>query len=249
MKTKSLLLIGLPIVLGFASKGDFLSEQKKHERVKQAYTEKLNGIEQQLKQLNLDKNNLNILITAFKEEQELVIYAKTKTATSYKKLITYSICASSGTLGPKRKQGDGQVPEGFYHIDRYNPSSLYYLSLGINYPNQSDKIQSTAKNLGGDIFIHGECVTIGCMPMTNDKIKEIYIYALQAKHCGQNNIPVYVFPFKMNAENVKKHNELYKSNKELLNFWNNLKSGYDKFHGNFNELKVGVDKTSGEYIF
>jgi murein L,D-transpeptidase YafK len=249
MKTKTVLLIALPLVLGFGPKNDFLSEQKKYERVKQAYTEKLNGLEQQLKQLNLDKNNLNILITTFKEEQELVIYAKTKTATSYKKLITYSICASSGTLGPKTKQGDGQVPEGFYHIDRYNPSSLYYLSLVINYPNQSDKTQSTAKNLGGDIFIHGECVTIGCLPMTNDKIKEIYIYALQAKHCGQNKIPVYVFPFKMSAENAKKNNEKYKSNKELLSFWNNLKSGYDNFHSNFKELNVAVDKTSGEYRF
>lgn len=249
MKTKTLLLIGLPLVLGFASKSDFLSEQKKHERVKQAYKEKLTSIEQQLKQLNLDKDNLNILITAFKEEKELVIYAKTKTATSYKKLMSYSICESSGTLGPKRKQGDAQVPEGFYKIDRYNPSSLYYLSLGINYPNPSDKIKSTAKNLGGDIFIHGECVTIGCMPMTNDKIKEIYIYALQAKQSGQNNIPVYVFPFKMTAENIKKHNESYKSNTALLNFWNNLKTGYDSFHNNFKELNVTVDKTNGEYRF
>lgn len=249
MKIKIVILMGIALILGFVYKTDFLSEQKKHERVKQAYKDKLTIVEQQLKQLGLDKDNLNILITAFKEEKELVIYAKSKTATSYKKLITYSICASSGELGPKSKQGDGQVPEGFYHIDRYNPSSLYYLSLGINYPNQSDKIQSAAQNLGGDIFIHGECVTIGCMPMTNDKIKEIYIYAIQAKQAGQNKIPVYLFPFKMTAENVKKHNEQYKSNTELVNFWSNLKTGYDKFHNNFNELTITVDKASGEYRF
>lgn len=248
-KIKILLFIGFPILLSFVYTPDFLSEQKKHERVKQAYKEKTATIEQQLKLLGLEKNNLNILIIAFKEEKELIIYAKAKTATSYKKLITYSICANSGNLGPKRKQGDGQVPEGFYHIDRYNPSSLYYLSLGLNYPNKSDKIQSAAKDLGGDIFIHGECVTIGCLPMTNDKIKEIYIYALQAKHSGQNNIPVYIFPFKMNADNIKKHTTQYASNKELLNFWSNLKIGYDTFHKDLRELNIVVDKTSGQYVF
>lgn len=242
------LLILSAMSTAFVLNPDFLSEQKKYERVKTAYSEKEKTVLNRLKESNIDINSLNILITAFKAEQELVIYAKNKTDKTYKKLITYPICANSGELGPKRQQGDGQVPEGFYYIDRYNPSSSYYLSLGLNYPNQSDKLKSTAKNLGGDIFIHGECVTIGCMPMTNDKIKEIYIYALQARNSGQGKIPVYVFPFKFTDSNKVKYNGAYKDNKPLLDFWNNLNIGYDKFHTSLKELSVTVD-SKGDYGF
>ena len=151
-------------------------------------------------------------------------------------------------MGPKRKQGDNQVPEGFYHIDAFNPFSNFYLSLGLNYPNQSDRKKSKAANLGGDIFIHGDCVTIGCLPMTNDKIKEIYIYAIQARQSGQLKIPVYIFPFRQTDENMKKYKSTYQNNQELLGFWNNLKVGYDKFQKDFQELKVRVD-ANGNYLF
>jgi murein L,D-transpeptidase YafK len=140
-----------------------------------------------------------------------------------------------------------QIPEGFYFINRFNPVSNYYLSLGINYPNLSDKIKSKAKNLGGDIYIHGECVTIGCIPMTNDKIKEIYLYAIQARQNGQNNIPVYIFPFRFTENNISKAREQYKTNKTLFDFLGNLKTGYDKFNKNFEELKVIVSKENGNY--
>lgn len=86
-----------------------------------------------------------------------------------------------------------QVPECFYNIEIFNPASSYYLSLGINYPNLSDKIKGEKSKLGGDIFIHGSTVTIGCILITDDKIKEVYIYSIYAKENGQNKIP---FPFK-----------------------------------------------------
>lgn len=243
--TLLLLLITTP---AFVVKTDFIAEQKKYERVKTAYKDKEGVVKNKLKELNLDLNNFNILITVFKKEQEMVIYAKNKNEQKYKKLITYPICSSSGELGPKRKQGDGQVPEGFYFIDRYNPASSYYLSLGLNYPNKSDNLKCTAGNPGGDIFIHGECVTIGCMPMTNDKIKEIYIYAIQAKQNGQQKTPVYIFPFELTEANITKYSSLYKDNKNLPEFWSNLKTGYDTFNKNHQELQVTVDK-SGNYKF
>src|SRR5690606_11025729 len=93
---------------------------------------------------------------------------------------TYPVCSSSGLPGPKRKKGDRQTPEGFYHIDRFNPQSAFHLSLGINYPNSSDKILGHS-DPGGDIFIHGSCVTIGCVPLTDDLIKEVYVLAVEAK--------------------------------------------------------------------
>lgn len=233
---------------GFVKTTDFISEQKKYDRVKAAYKDKESTVQKKLKELDLDLNNINILITVFKSEQEMVIYAKNKKEKKYNKLISYPICAGSGELGPKRKQGDGQVPEGFYYIDRFNPSSSYHLSLGVSYPNKSDKLKSSAKDLGGDIFIHGECVTIGCMPMTNDKIKEIYIYAIQAKNSGQQKIPVYIFPFKFTEANIAKYKNNYKDNKALLDFWNNIKPGYDQFHSNLQELTIVVDK-AGNYLF
>ena len=54
----------------------------------------------------------------------------------------------SGTTGPKRAEGDYQVPEGFYYINEFNPNSKYHLSLGLNYPNASDKILSDSIDPG-----------------------------------------------------------------------------------------------------
>ncbi len=80
------------------------------------------------------------------------MWLKNTDATSYKLFKTYDICASSGDLGPKRQEGDGQVPEGFYTIDLFNPTSNYYLSMRVSYPNTSDVILKTSKNAGGAII-------------------------------------------------------------------------------------------------
>ncbi len=236
------------IVTGFILPADFISEQAKYQRVRSALDEKGELISEKLKSNHLDKNKLNILFVAFKNEAILDIYSKNNTESKYKILSSYEICSRSGNLGPKRKSGDNQVPEGFYFIDRFNPTSDYYLSLGINYPNTSDKIKSRATNLGGDIFIHGDCVTIGCLPMTDDKIKEIYLLAVYAKNGGQNKIPVYSYPFKMTDSNFENFKINYKNETALIKFWTNLKVGYDKFYSDKKELLVKVDAT-GSYIF
>jgi len=227
---------------------DFLAQQKKYARVRTAISEKEKAIENDLAKLQLTRGNYEILILAFKAEQELQLFVKKKSATTYSWLKTYPICASSGSLGPKERQGDGQVPEGIYHIDRFNPSSSFYLSLGLNYPNLADKRRSKAPNLGGDIFIHGNCVTIGCMPMTDDLIKEIYMHAVYAKNNGQQKIPVYVFPFKMSDSNMKHYEKEYSVNKELEAFWKTLKPGFDLFIKNYKALSYKVSE-KGVYTF
>ena len=83
----------------------------------------------------------------------------------------------SGTTGPKRLQGDFQVPEGFYHINEFNPNSNYHLSMGLNYPNSSDRILSDSLRPGGEIYIHGSCVSVGCIPLNDDEIEELYLIA------------------------------------------------------------------------
>lgn len=250
MKTRNSLtiLLLLPILLSaFSLQGDFLKEQKKFSRVRNAISEKQTLIASTLKEANIGLNELNILIIAYKEEDILEIHGKRKSDLTFKLLSTYEICSKSGELGPKRAQGDLQVPEGFYHIDRFNPSSNYHLALGINYPNASDKIKGKAGNLGGDIFIHGACVTIGCLPMTDDKIKEIYLYALYARDNEQTRIPVYIFPFRLDEKGFQIHADEYKNRPELLNFWRNLKKGYDTFKRTSKELNYSVNR-QGDYV-
>ncbi|MEP1094165.1 MAG: L,D-transpeptidase family protein [Cyclobacteriaceae bacterium] len=224
---------------------NFLKDQKRYSRVRTAIAEKEKIVVSTIEKNGIGIDELNILISAYKAEKELEVYAKRKGETTYQKVSTYSICSNSGQLGPKRKQGDSQVPEGFYYVDRFNPASNFLLSLGLNYPNQSDRKKSSFTNLGGDIFIHGSCVTIGCLPMTDDKIREIYVYALHARNNGQSKIPVYIYPFKMTDENFAKYKE---KNMELENFWANLKTGFDKFDRDKNELNVSVAR-NGDYTF
>jgi murein L,D-transpeptidase YafK len=242
-----LVLAFFPLLFSPANEGSFLSDQKTHDRVNQAYAEKETLLTKMLSPFHLDLSDLNILIVAYKSEQELNVYGKKKSEDTYQKLFTYKICKSSGQPGPKRMQGDRQVPEGFYHIEVYNPTSDYYLSLGINYPNRSDSIKSKAPKLGGDIYIHGDCVTVGCLPMTDDKIKEIYVLALQAHANGQDQIPVYIFPFKFSESNMDSFKEQYKADDALLGFWNNLKTGCDRFQSTLRELNVSIDD-NGEYM-
>jgi murein L,D-transpeptidase YafK len=248
MKLSFVVSCSLILLFAFTIPNDFLADQKKIQRVSDAIGEKQDFLQNQLKKNGLELENLNVLLVAFKEEKELEVYAKKKEDLTYQKISTYDVCASSGQLGPKRKQGDYQVPEGFYYIDRFNPTSAFHLSLGINYPNTSDRRKSTASNLGGDIFIHGSCVTIGCLPLTDDKIKEMYLYAVYAKNKGQTKIPVYIFPFRMSEEKLIAHEYLYKENPVLEGFWSNLKRGHDKFQTNKKELMISFEQ-NGDYKF
>ncbi|MFN8349486.1 MAG: hypothetical protein U0X91_31090 [Spirosomataceae bacterium] len=232
----------------FGSHLSFLEQQLQYERVRTAFEEKQAVVVEMLHKNQLKTNNLNLLLVAFKAEQQLVIYAKSSSDKAFKPLVNYNICRSSGKLGPKRREGDLQVPEGFYHIDRFNPVSDYHLSLGINYPNASDSLKEMLGNLGGDIFIHGACVTIGCLPMTDDLMKEIYPYAVHAKNSGQATIPVYIFPFDMTDATYQSYRKTYENDPDLLRFWANLKQGYDQFTQSGQALNYSV-APNGDYAF
>ena len=95
----------------------------------------------------------NIFMRVLKSENLLEMWVWKSEKEQYELLKTYGVCAMSGYLGPKRKQGDYQVPEGFYHLSRFNPWSAYHLSMKINYPNKSDRILSPHRKLGGDISV------------------------------------------------------------------------------------------------
>lgn len=222
----------------------FVSEQKKNSRVKTAYSEKEKIVKELFSKSKIELNSFDLYIRIFKQEKIVEVWAKSKNSKIYSYIIDYDICSSSGSLGPKRRQGDGQTPEGFYVINRFNPYSNFYLSLGLNFPNNADKIITKGFESGGDIFIHGNCVTIGCVPITDEKIKELYIIAIEAKAHGQNNIPVHIFPCKMTDVKMV---ELKNNNSEYYNFWLSLKPAYDNFEKNKLVPIITVDK-KGNYV-
>jgi murein L,D-transpeptidase YafK len=216
----------------------FKTQQKRYKRVRQAYLDKQTFIENRLAETDIQLAQLEVCLRAFKKEMKLELWGKNKNDDSFQLLKTFDICQSSGQTGPKRKQGDYQVPEGFYHIDRFNPASNFYLSLGINYPNRSDKILGEKGNLGGDIFIHGSCVTIGCIPITNNQIKELYVYCVEARNNGQQKIPVTISPMKMTDENYAELKNGHQDAGKTGNLYEALKDAYAFFNKNKRLPKV-----------
>ena len=131
-------------------------------------------------------------ILVFKNERTVEVHAP-----GWKAPRIYPMTAFSGTLGPKLREGDGQIPEGIYGIEYLNPNSSYYLSLKVTYPNTSDMARAKADgrtDLGGDIMIHGKAVTIGCVPVGDDAIEDIFYLASAV---GIKNVSVVIAPYDM----------------------------------------------------
>lgn len=172
----------------------------------------------------------SIYIRAFKYNKILEIWAYSQDSGKCILVNTYPICMLSGDLGPKREEGDQQIPEGFYRISDINPFSKYFLSLGINYPNESDQVFGTQGKLGGDIYIHGGCETIGCLPMTDALMKEVFLITVYAFINGQTEVPVHIFPTKLTSTNFYKlKTKYFKDDMKKIAFWSQLKTGYDYF--------------------
>jgi murein L,D-transpeptidase YafK len=233
------------LVMNQVSAQNFKSQQAKFARVQTAIAEKGEAVKRLFAAKNLPFPAKEIFLRVFKREGVLELWVNRQG--KYELLKDYKICAASGELGPKRRQGDNQVPEGFYYIDRFNPVSNFYLSLGVNYPNESDRILGARGQLGGDIFIHGNCVSIGCMAITDEQIKEVYVIAVEARAAGQSRIPVHIFPARMNAQGMQNLQRAASQNQTLLNFWRNLKEGYDLFENHHRLPAVTVD-SQGRYI-
>jgi murein L,D-transpeptidase YafK len=245
----TIILVVAVLLCSFIAIPSFLKQQLKFPRVKEAYNHSYNQILSKLKVLKIEQSKVNILLIGYKQEKSLNIYIRNKSGL-FTLFNTYDVCSQSGDLGPKFKSGDYQTPEGFYHIDRFNPSSNFYLSLGINYPNSADKNRSHAGNLGGDIFIHGNCVSIGCFAMTDKIIKEIYILSVLAKNAGQSKIPVIISPFNFNDSKNKNFtkNINYQSYSDYFELWNSIKKGINIFKTTKSSPKITIDK-KGNYKF
>jgi murein L,D-transpeptidase YafK len=228
----------------FFQTSSFKETQLKNSRVKTAFDEKEAVVDAYFTEKGLEFNGFSMFIRGFKKERKLEVWIREKNKTTFSLLQTYDFCSSSGILGPKRKEGDLQIPEGVYHINHFNPQSNFLLSLGVSYPNVSDKILSDKKYPGGAIYIHGNCVTVGCIPITDDKIKELYVLAVEARNNGQKEIPIHIFPTKLDDASMS---SLQKENAEHLSFWRNLQPIYRDFETTRKLKPTSVNK-KGEYL-
>jgi len=190
-------LLFLTIPSGAEEPKSFRDMQWKYPRVRTASKEKGEALRQRFKEKGLAYPPRAILLRAFKQEAVLELWATEASDKPYVLVHEYRICTSSGTLGPKRRFGDVQVPEGFYELDWFNPQSNFYLSLHINYPNASDRILGSHQNPGGDIFLHGNCASIGCIPITDDGIKEVYWLAVLVHNQNDQHLPIEIFPARL----------------------------------------------------
>lgn len=225
---------------------DFYQAQLRFPRVKEALKTKGKVVDEMLSAKGVSTSNFDLFLRVFKKEQKFEVWAKNKQESTFKLIKVYDFCASTGVLGPKRRSGDRQTPEGFYTIDAFNPTSNYYLSFRVGYPNASDKKFADWLNPGDNIFVHGSCITIGCIPVGDDNIKELYLLAARAKSGGED-IPVHIFPNKMTDENYAALKTEYASNATLLEFWSWLKPGYDAFEKT-NVLPTVTVDDAGKYI-
>lgn len=171
-----------------------------------------------------------IFIRVFKADDVVELWAApAKRGDPYRKVRDFAVCARSGGLGPKTQQGDFQVPEGFYHIDRFNPRSRFHLSLGINYPHQGDRARTPkGKSPGGDIFIHGDCVTIGCLPLKDGPMSALYVAAKSARDAGQRRIPVHIFPCRLDTPACWQRLNA-EGDATRMAYWRGLVPGYEAF--------------------
>ena len=188
---------------------------------------------------NTDRN-APILIRAYKKEAEIEVWKRDRKG-DYVLLKSYPVCRWSGQLGPKRKEGDRQVPEGFYSVTagQMNPNSSYWLAFNVGYPNPMERAMGRS---GGDIMVHGICSSRGCFAMTDAQIEEIYAVMREAFNAGQKSVQFQSYPFKMTAENLAKFRH-----DPNMPFWKNLKEGSDHFEVTKREPKLNY--CNQHYVF
>lgn len=226
----------------------FALSQLRNERVLDARIATRFNIKQLFHERGIRYPAAEMFLRIFKRERTLELWVRPDNDAAFQLLKTYDICALAGELGPKRRQGDSQVPEGFYAVDFFNPESDYHLSLHVDYPNVKDRLGSEEQiSLGGDIYIHGGCNSDGCLALTDEGIMELYWMAVEARAVGQQRIPVHIFPARFESGELERLQRVFETEPELGAFWATLKPGYDFFEQNRRIPAIMVDG-AGDYV-
>ena len=179
-----------------------------------------------------------LFFRVFKKEMTLEVWASNQRTGPLTHVTSYRICQSSGDPGPKKEEGDGQVPEGFYGIRHLNNRSSFHLSMLISYPNRRDR---RLKYTGSAIMIHGSCVSVGCLAMSDERIEELWLMVSAVYR--RRRIPVHIFPSCDMAKMIASTRD-----RELKSFWGNLKEGLDSFELRRIVPRVSSDR-KGRYRF
>ena len=175
---------------------------------------------------------LPMFIRIFKAESELEVWMKKGNA--FVLFATYPICHWAGTIGPKLREGDKQNPEGFYSVGarQLHRIGRWPRSLNLGYPNTFDRAHSRT---GSYILVHGGCSSVGCFAMTNAVMAEIFALTEQSLRAGHGQVGVHVFPFRMTDANLASHEK-----SPWIDFWRNLREGYDAFEQTKLPPRVGI---------
>lgn len=224
----------------------FAREQLRHSRVRRAQLNARPKVSRLFEEQNIRHPAAEVFVRVFKRERILEVWVRPLDGSRFQLLKAYGICALAGKPGPKQSQGDAQVPEGFYFIDLFNPNSEYHLSMRINYPNARDEAVNRGNELGGDIFIHGGCKSEGCLAVTDGGIEELYWIALEARAVGQQQIPVHIFPTRLDKEELRLMKDVFADQPHLVDFWKTLRPGYEYFEKNRRVPRMAVD-AKGKY--
>jgi murein L,D-transpeptidase YafK len=186
-----------------------------------------------------------LYVRAFKQERELEVWAGAR-GQPLRKVKTFPFCAASGDVGPKRREGDAQVPEGFYTLDQFNPRSQFHLSMRVSYPNASDRVRGR-RPLGGAIYVHGACASIGCIAIEDGPIEELYLMVWEARARMGRDVPFHIFPRRLDAGGLAALAGHPRATPELLAFWRELEPGWRFFEETRRPPRVSVDTRTGTY--
>jgi murein L,D-transpeptidase YafK len=191
----------------------------------------------------------SVFLRSFKYEKQLELWIRNNEDEPFRLFKIYPVCMQSGTLGPKRMEGDYQVPEGFYHINDFNSNSYFHLSLGLNYPNASDHILSDSLNPGSLIYIHGNCVSTGCISIKDLPIEEVFFIASKAREQGQEFIPVHIFPVRYNNKRALQYlSRIQSMSPALTGFHKGLRPAFEYFEQKKKPPLILVNE-KGDYLF
>lgn len=168
-----------------------------------------------------------VFLRVMKRERQIELWARNGEGELFHLVEWLPVTAASGGPGPKRREGDMQVPEGFYEVDRFNPLSSFHLSLGLNYPNASDLIHADPVSPGFDIFIHGRNASVGCVALGDDGIEEIYLAALDSH---VRPVRVHLFPARMDSADWPAWRDAQLAgHPEFRPLWDELAAAWERF--------------------
>jgi hypothetical protein len=220
-----------------------------------------------------------VVLRIFKREHEIEIWAKNEGQGKMVLVRTIPICAMDFDPGPKIADGDGKTPEGIYHPDFSYQSANWWMwmdldrekvgergqvgkgscfKMCIEYPNDLDRRRTKEMKHtrpGGEICLHGNCVSAGCASFKNADFLPVFAFARHHDTKKFGKLQLHIFPFrfeKLSDADKSALAEKYPYNdawgkQKLLQFWANLKEGYDKFNSNPNPLSVSIGQQKYEF--